>query len=265
MKLTDFNKLMSLQGKDPIELGNDEYVIIFNTESANILYTNLIKINLNGNELKPKYDKGTYVNTETTSTPYNYGTIVVGDKIANNLQEVPFSQKLCIQYKSADKELISKEINTLFKNTLESGEFSQYSKVDTYVLEQSNSISVAFIGIYLGLVFLMTSVAILSLQQLSECADSIERYKILRKIGVEEGTINKAIFIQIAIYFFIPLSLAVIHSIAGFKLANDILLRMGAINIIGYIIFTAIFICIIYGGYFLATYIGAKNIIKNSN
>jgi putative ABC transport system permease protein len=178
---------------------------------------------------------------------------------------VPFSQKLCIQYKSAEKELISKKINTLFKNTSKSGEFSQYSKVDTYVLEQGNSISFAFIGIYLGLIFLITSVAILSLQQLCECADSIERYKILRKIGVEEGTINKSIFIQIAIYFFTPLSLAIIHSIAGLKLANDMILRSGATNIIGYIIFTAICICIIYGGYFLATYIGAKNIIKNSN
>lgn len=97
--------------------------------------------------------------------------------------------------------------------------------MDTYVIEQGNSISFAFIGIYLGLVFLITSVAILSLQQLSECDDSIERYKILRKIGVEEGRINKAIFIQTAIYFFTPLSLAVIHSIAGLKLANDILLR----------------------------------------
>jgi putative ABC transport system permease protein len=265
MKLTDFNKLMLLQGKNPIKLSDDQYAIIFNTESTKGLYTNLIKINLNGNQLKPKYDKGIYVNTETGYNPYNYGTIVVEDKIVDNLQVVPFSQKLCIQYKSAEKELISKKINTLFKNTSKSGEFSQYSKVDTYVLEQGNSISFAFIGIYLGLIFLITSVAILSLQQLCECADSIERYKILRKIGVEEGTINKSIFIQIAIYFFTPLSLAIIHSIAGLKLANDMILRSGATNIIGYIIFTAICICIIYGGYFLATYIGAKNIIKNSN
>ncbi len=265
MKLTDFNKLMLLQGKKPIKLGGDEYAIISNTESTKILYTNLIKIKLNGNELRPKYDKSIYVNTETGYDPYNYGTIVVGDKNVNKLHTVPFSQKLCIQYKSANKELISKKINTLFKNTSKSGEFSQYSKVDTYVQEQGNSISFAFIGIYLGLVFLITSVAILSLQQLSECADSIERYKILRKIGVEERTINKSIFIQTAIYFFTPLSLAIIHSIAGLKLANDILLKTGATNIIGNIIFAAICICIIYGGYFLATYIGAKNIIKNSN
>ena len=117
----------------------------------------------------------------------------------------------------------------------------------------------------MGLVFLITSVAILSLQQLSECDDSIGRYKILRKIGVEEKAINKSIFIQTAIYFFTPLSLAVIHSIAGLKLTNDIMVEIGAINITGYIIFTSILICIIYGGYFLATYIGAKNIVKNSN
>jgi putative ABC transport system permease protein len=49
MKLTDFNKLMLLQGKNPIKLSDDQYAIIFNTESTKGLYTNLIKINLNGN------------------------------------------------------------------------------------------------------------------------------------------------------------------------------------------------------------------------
>ncbi|WP_423219394.1 winged helix-turn-helix domain-containing protein [Clostridium akagii] len=41
--------------------------------------------------------------------------------------------------------------------------------------------------------------------------------KILRKIGVEEGIINKSIFIQTTIYFFTPLGLALIHSIIGAK------------------------------------------------
>lgn len=43
-----------------------------------------------------------------------------------------------------------------------------------------------FIAIYLGLVFLITSMAVLALQQLSEASDSIERYKALKRIGANK-------------------------------------------------------------------------------
>ncbi len=58
-----------------------------------------------------------------------------------------------------------------------------------------------FIAIYLGLVFLITSMAVLALQQLSEASDSIERYKALKRIGANKKMIDKTIFIQILAYF----------------------------------------------------------------
>ena len=120
----------------------------------------------------------------------------------------------------------------------------------------------AYLGTYLGIVFLITSGSILALQQLSEATDNIERYGLLRKIGVDASMVNKALFTQIGIYFLLPLALAIIHSIVGLNVSNEVVRTFGSANMVENIILASVFICIVYGAYFLATYISAKSIIK---
>lgn len=67
---------------------------------------------------------------------------------------------------------------------------------------------ILFIGIYIGIVFLITSMAVLALQQLSEASDSIDRYKSLKRIGSNGTMIDKTIFIQTFVYFSLPVILA---------------------------------------------------------
>ena len=122
--------------------------------------------------------------------------------------------------------------------------------------------TVTFIGLYLGIVFLISSSAILALKELSESSDNKERYKILRKIGADEKMINKALFKQIGIFYLIPLALATVHSIFGIKVCSIILDMFGKQDLVASIAITAGFIILIYGAYFLATYYGSKAIIK---
>ncbi len=121
---------------------------------------------------------------------------------------------------------------------------------------------ISYLAIYIGSVFLIASAAVLALQQLSEAADNIDRYALLRKIGVDEEMINRSILVQIAIYFMIPLSLAIVHSILGLKISSDIVSVFGDGSIMNYIIVTMIIMIIIYGGYFIAAYNGAKKMLK---
>ena len=121
---------------------------------------------------------------------------------------------------------------------------------------------VIFIGLYIGLVFLISCAAILALKELSQCIDNKEKYQILRKIGVDEKMINKSLFIQIAIYFAFPLILGFIHSIFGIQVCKLMLESSGQLNVFGAIKITILFLIIIYGGYFYITYLSAKNIIK---
>ena len=122
---------------------------------------------------------------------------------------------------------------------------------------------ITFIAIYLGIIFLLASSAILALKQLTESSDNKQRYTILRKIGCDEKMINKALFRQIGIFFGMPLILAIIHSIFGIKFAITIMEGLASSEeLLPSAIATVIIIGLIYGGYFLSTYFGSKNIIK---
>lgn len=73
---------------------------------------------------------------------------------------------------------------------------------------------------------------------------------------------NKALFTQILCYFLIPLALAIVHSLVGLKVVYTMLSEFGNINVLSSIIATAAFIIVIYGAYFILTYVGSKNIVK---
>ena len=121
---------------------------------------------------------------------------------------------------------------------------------------------VTFIGLYLGIIFLISSAAILALKELSESTDNKERFRMLRRLGADEKMLNKALFRQIAIFFIFPLILAIIHSIFGIIFCNYLLETFGDDELLKSIIMTAIFLVVIYGSYFIITYLCSKNIIK---
>ena len=140
---------------------------------------------------------------------------------------------------------------------------SASTKISIYEASVGLGAMVTFIGLYLGIIFLISSAAILALKELSESTDNKERYAMLRKIGADEKLINRALFKQIAIFFSVPLVLAIIHSIFGLEFCRIILETFGDEGMTKSITMTAIFLIIIYGGYFLITYYCSKNIIKD--
>lgn len=134
------------------------------------------------------------------------------------------------------------------------------------VADNSTGISVVFtyIGIYLGIVFLVASAVILALQQLSQANDNKKRYVILNKIGTDKKMMNQSILFQLSIYFMVPLILAISHSIIGIQVVNNLVMVFGQGNILYASLLTGGIIIIIYGAYFYVTYIGYKNILNGN-
>lgn len=111
--------------------------------------------------------------------------------------------------------------------------------------------------------FMIACAAILAIQQLSEATDNVERYKLLKKLGVEHRELNRALFIQILSYYLLPLLLAVIHSVVGLTVASrEVIKVFGDMNVASTILVTSIFIVFVYGSYFLLTYVGSKSVIN---
>lgn len=166
---------------------------------------------------------------------------------------------------SKDKRLQAEEEIMEYLNKVNQqglGLLSNNTRID--ILEASTGLGalVTFIGLYLGIIFMISSTAILALKELSESSDNKERFKILRRIGTDEKLLNKALFRQIAIFFMFPLLIAIIHSIFGIIFSVKVLEVFGNEQLLPSIVMTAIFLIIIYGGYFLITYMCSKSIIK---
>ena len=227
-------------------------------------------ITLNGKEYHSKYDecKSGYIYMSTSHV--NTGIILVPDS-CNLKEEWKEQYVLAANYNANTKEEKQKIDEDFSNNTSELVKAITDDGIEldgmtkNAIIESSVGIAttVVFIAIYLGLVFLIASAAILALKQLTESSDNKQRYIILRKIGCDEKMINKSLFSQIAIFFMLPLVLAIIHSIFGINFAISLLSGLASSEeLIPSIIATVIIIGVIYGAYFIATYIGSKNIIK---
>lgn len=271
VKLSDYNRLAKLYNKKELTLKDNEYVIIANykmmADIRNIALKNNTKLTINSKNYYPKYQECQDGFIELSGSATNTGVIILPDNALEGIH--PYKNVLAANYQADTKEekenvedIVSTIINNHFnKDTL----LSHNTKIDIYASSIGLGAMVTFVGLYLGIIFLISSAAILALKELSESTDNKERFNMLRKIGTDEKMINKALFNQIAVFFLFPLLLAIIHSIFGIEFANYILKTMGTESLLSSIILTAVFLVVIYGGYFLVTYYCSKTIIKERN
>lgn len=264
MKLSDYNALAEKFNLEKYNLKENEYIVIVNYDyMANIINTGLKnnpKLLLNNETYHSKYKKCQDGFYELNSSRSNTGFIVLPDKALENHTSI--AEFLVANYKN-DKEKTEDKIDEVLSNNYNKTTWLTYnSKIDIANASVGLGALVTFVGLYLGIIFLISSAAILALKELSESTDNKERYNMLRKIGASEEMLNSALFKQIGIFFATPLLLAIIHSIFGIKFANFLLESMGTKGLLLSNIMTAIFLVTIYGGYFILTYLCSKNIIS---
>lgn len=269
IKISDYNRIAKLYGNKEYTLNENEYIIIADYDNIaqirNVALKNNEKITVFNHELVPKFDECQYGFVEISSSHINSGIIVVPDDIVEE-DNIAYNSIIGNYYTDDldEQKGIQEQIKNLVKNPL-SAEYclpTVNSKSDISEASIGIGALVTFLGLYLGIVFLIASVAILALKELTESTDNKERYKMLRKLGADEKMINRSLFRQIAIFFIFPLLIAIIHSIFGITFCSYIIETFGNEQLLNSIIMTAIFIVVIYGGYFLITYFSSKNIIK---
>lgn len=80
-----------------------------------------------------------------------------------------------------------------------------------------------FLGILLGLVFLLGTVLIIYYKQISEGYADKKRFEIMEKVGMSQKEVRQSIHSQVLKVFFLPLGMAVIHICAAFPLMTRLL------------------------------------------
>lgn len=268
MTIGDYNSVARLYGNSTYELNDDEYIIVADYKNMVMIRNQALKkgitLSVNGKEYKPRYNECKDGFVQIGVQNMNDGILVVPDN-AVKPQQVR-NMGLSADYRADTKEerySIETQLDNLMKNiSFKKSFISWNSRIELAESSVGLGELVTFIALYLGIIFLISSAAILALRELSDSADNKERYGMLRKLGVDERMIDMALFKQIGIFFAFPLILALIHSVFGIKFINIILATMGMSSMAASIGLTLAFVAVIYGGYFLITYLCSRSIIR---
>lgn len=268
MTIGDYNSVARLYGNSTYELNDDEYIIVADYKNMVMIRNQALKkgitLSVNGKEYKPRYNECKDGFVQIGVQNMNDGILVVPDN-AVKPQQVR-NMGLSADYRADTKEerySIETQLDNLMKNiSFKKSFISWNSRIELAESSVGLGALVTFIALYLGIIFLISSAAILALRELSDSADNKERYGMLRKLGVDERMIDMALFKQIGIFFAFPLILALIHSVFGIKFININLATMGMSSMAASIGLTLAFVAVIYGGYFLITYLCSRSIIR---
>lgn len=273
IKVSDYNRILNLKGEKEITLNNNEILILSNesrlVNSINERLKNSNKVNIKEKEYLVKNAEVIQENLYTYDVRTNYFTIVINDEFLSGHKIT--ASVLNVNYLDGNREEYNKKYDNVARGfydengpKLNINRIAGKSKDEVYAGSKGLKTIVLFIGIYIGIVFLITSMAVLALQQLSEASDSIDRYKSLKRIGSNGTMIDKTIFIQTFVYFSLPVFLAIIHSIVGIYVVNYYINTFQQTDIILPALMTGLVFLVVYVVYFYTTYVGYKNIVKSN-
>ncbi len=271
IRVSDYNRLATFYGQPVVELADGEYVAVSNqpdaTQARNYALSHRApEIIVGATALRPRYDHTVSGFIYMSDGPVNQGFIVVPNGL--DLDSYTIESMLVGNYlaeSDEEKDTIEEDIyGRVYSDvgqTCDGCSLMPNSKSEIYINSVGLSVMSTFVGLYLGSVFLITSAAMLGLKEVSESSDNREKYMVLSKLGVDQKALNRTLLIQIGIFFGMPLLVAAVHSIFGIMFADKIIMTFASADLLLSIIATAVFIAIIYGGYFLITYSMSKRIV----
>ncbi|KMQ07479.1 MULTISPECIES: FtsX-like permease family protein [Bacillus cereus group] len=273
IKVSDYNKILNLKGEKKININNNEILLLSNesrlVNSINERLKNSNKVNIKEKEYLVKHAKVIQENLYTSDAPLNFFAIVINDEFVSGYKIG--TSVLNVNYLDGNREEYNKKYDNVARGfydengpKLNIAYISGKSKDEVRAESKGLKTIILFIGIYIGIVFLITSMAVLALQQLSEASDSIERYKSLKRIGSNGTMIDKTIFIQTFVYFSLPVILALMHSVVGIYVINNFINAIQPTDITLPALMTGLVFLVVYVGYFYTTYVGYKNIVKSN-
>ena len=288
ISLSDFNKLRTMLGYEKINLKENEFTtqwhsVVNNTEISKFLSKNK-HLNINGKILNISKDSHYKESIgEGIYDFYSYNIIILPDKVCKDLTlaETNFLANLNNQMSYKDAvNFESKYIEKWFKenNRYLIEKYSKEFDITSSIIDgrvkssETNNIlnmtlAMRILGVYLCIVLLTISFTVLALGQLTDSIEHKDRYKVLRKLGVEENDINKIVLKQISIYFVVPIAIALIG--VGIFIYNyylmykEIIVTFIGFNLFIFSIATGIILTIcVYMCYFAGTYYTFKRNIK---
>ena len=268
LKVSDYNKLLEMLGEKPIDLKENEYFVTGDKTVQK--YLKAIEkennnITINGKQLSLK--STTIENFRLGWSTGNSFLIVIPDNVAKNMQVV--TELYAFDTKEETKESDNTKLEKLGYYEFKDGDsyFSYFPVTVRGYYESSNKTAMtifSFSLLYVSIIFITVVGTILSIQTLSDSNKNKYQYKLLKKLGVEDKKIKKTIRKQITCNFLFPALYPIIIAITTSISINRLFYAITSANMnyLTSILITIGIFAIIYGIYYIATYITFKNNIE---
>lgn len=263
ISISDFNLALSMQGKEPITLKAGEYLLNCNYKGTFQYISEALRnhpeLTIGGITLRRASEELLQETYYMTSVGNNdRGTLIIPDSVAATLPKD--INVLLVQYKQGinTSEVLQKMIPIGLDET---HGYRYTEKNMMYDMFYGINALVTFLCCYIGLVFLLVCAALLALKQLTETTDNIYRYNLLQKLGAKQRQINRTLYAQTAVFFAVPLAVAGIYSILLVGKGMEIVEEFMNLHISTNVGITVILFLIVYGSYFLATYLSCKRMV----
>ena len=236
----------SNQNEESVRLNNTPYKVAANLNSLRIAKadaTNSIDgwyVIVKDTNIIKKYLKDVYAKNDVENNKDDY------------YEFMQYVYSLNLDGSRANREKteqsLQKQLHAKFNSAfIESRELSRENFYSLYG-------SFLFIGIFLGIIFLMATALIIYYKQISEGYDDRERYQIMQKVGMSKKEVRQSIKSQVLLVFFLPLIMAVIHLVFAFRIITKLLSVLNLTNVSLFFMYTvgtvavfAVIYAIIYG------------------
>lgn len=256
VKVSDFNRFADMIGQKPEVVSADGAAAIEYTnemfeayESGEELTDLRIPLS-SGGSLKPNQV------IETHAMPVSRGLVVqdsVFEQLGKPVQSEPFYVWMS---DDSSKKLV--DAGRVLSEELQNGEQPYFFASDfaLYTLNAGYGPTL-FVGLFIGMVFFMSAGSILYFRLYSDLDDDKEKFKAIAKMGLTEQELKRVLNQQIALLFFSPIVIALIHGIVALTALSNMFYQPFFIECIYVLlIFTAI--QIVY--FFIVRYFYIKQI-----
>ena len=263
LAVSDFNRALKMQGKEPVALTENQYLLNCNykgtfqyVEKALESHADLVLAGIPLQRASDTVLEETYFMTSVGNN--DRGTLIVPDAVAHSLTKDV--NVLLVQYRpDADSDAVLQKMIPIGLDDTHGYRYAEKNMM--YDMFYGLKALISFLCCYIGLIFLLICAALLALKQLTETTDNIYRYGLLQKLGAKKEQINRALLFQTAIFFAAPLAVAGIFSAVLMGKAMEIVEEFMNIHISTNLGFTVVLFLVVYGSYFLATYLSCKRMV----
>ena len=263
VSLSDFNKALAMQGKEPVCLSSNQYLLNCNYKGTYKYVKAALKnhptLTVAGVSLERASNdvlEETYFMTSVGNN--DRGTLILPDVLVASLEKDVNVLLVLYKPETVSDEVLQKMIPIGLDDT---HGYRYAEKNMMYDMFYGLNALVSFLCCYIGLIFLLICAALLALKQLTETTDNVYRYGLLQKLGAKKEQVNQSLFTQTAVFFMAPLAVASIFSVLLIQKAMEIVEDFMNLHISTNLLFTIVLFLVVYGSYFFATYLSCKQMV----